>query len=149
MFFGICGTLIGWYGPELLAVFHAKDKKYVKNFIYYGSRRKERTLEILDDVLVVQREEDEETDFIKILDETPFEEAISSAGVNFLNDKEVDKKIEKSLKERYERLKTKVETDAEKSTVDKIRNWIIQRIQNGAIQDEDETDDEEIVWSEK
>lgn len=140
MFFGICSSLIGWYGPEMLAVFHAKDKKYIKNITYYGSRRKERTMEILDDVLVIRKKEEdpEKADFTKILDDTPFEEAIRAVGVNFLSDKEVDKKIEMALKERYERLKTKVETDAERTTVDRIRDWLI-----GLIQKEDSIDNAE------
>jgi len=127
LFFGVCGTLIGWYGPEVLAVYFAKDKKFIKMFVYYGRRRKERNLVILDDVLVIKKKDDEYD--IPILDETDFETAIRKVGVNFLSDKKVDRKIEQALKERYEKTKLKVETDRKRTRMDRFRHQLMKRIQ--------------------
>lgn len=110
LLFGAVLFITGLYGPPLAAALHARGKKYIINYVFYGSKMVRRDMELIGDPLVVARlTEKDEIEFVKPIDDSDYEIVIRGLGVDYLTDKDVDKKIEEALKERYNKAKAKME----------------------------------------
>lgn len=109
----IIGLLIiacSWYVPGLAAAYHIPGKKYIINYIFYGTRMVRRDMELIDDPLVIARlitNEDGEDEVIKTMEkeDEEFEAIMHGLDRDFLTDTEINKKIEEVLKKRAEKLK--------------------------------------------
>lgn len=110
LLFGGIIFLSGLYVPGVKAALHARDKKYVNNYVFYSARMVLRRMELIEDPLVIARQtEDDEVEFVKEIDDSDYEVAVRALGAEFLTDKDVDKKMEDALKQRYEKIKIKIE----------------------------------------
>lgn len=111
---GVIIIAVTWYAPGLAAAYHVPGKKYITNYVFYGSRMVERKMELLGDPLVVARmtSKEGEDPVIETMDEADKEYAhlMKALGTQFLTDNEVDDKIDQLLKDRYERRKVEGST---------------------------------------
>lgn len=110
LLFGAVIFIAGLYGPPLAAALHARGKKYIVNYVFYGTKMVRRDMELIEDPLVIARlTEEDEIEFVKEIDDSDYEIAIRALGVDYLTDTDVDKKMEDALKKRYEKVKEKIE----------------------------------------
>lgn len=113
--FGLAVMLLGTYGPVIMAALHARDKKYLIAYVFFGSRMVRRDIELVDDPLVVAKmTEDDEIEFLEPLDESDYEVAIRAVGADFLNDRQINKKIDDALRKRIDKIREVREKKAKK-----------------------------------
>lgn len=109
LLFGAVIFLSGLFVPNIMAALHARDKKYVNNYVFYGTKMILRRMELIEDPLVIARlTVEDEIEFIKKADDSDYETAIRALDVDYLADKDIDKKMEDALKARYKKAKEKI-----------------------------------------
>lgn len=121
---GILVLAFSTYGPDVFAAYHVVDKKYIINYVFYGSRMIERHMELKNDPLVIARLTEENEVLIIEDDESDYANLFRGMGINFLTDDDVDKKIAEALKHRVEKILDKKEKSEHGIIGFAKRRWI-------------------------
>lgn len=84
--------------PGYIAAVYQQGKKYILNYVFYGSHGVLRHMEVIKPTLVVARLEDD--DSISVLDETDneYKKLTMPLGGEYMTDREVDKKYDEDRK---------------------------------------------------
>ena len=124
--FVLIGSIIGlafcMFAPTMAVAYHVQGKKYIRNFVFYGSRMIERNMEILNDPLVIAKKEDDaELETLEKVDDE-YATFMREMGITVLTDKDIDSKIEESVKRRFDKAKAKKSKTRLRNPVTWLRN---------------------------
>jgi hypothetical protein len=112
------------FAPTVAVAYHVVGKKYVKNFVWYGSRMVERNMELTSDPVVIARLGEDDKIVTLQQQDDDIATFMRELGSTFLSDKNVDKKIEDAIRERFAR---EVDGSNKKGRLSRFKKWLTKK----------------------
>ena len=85
------------FAPTLATAYHVVGKKYVINFVFYGTKMVRRDMECIRDPLVIAMLDDEDKLVLLTEEDDDVKDLMAQLGTEFLSDSDVDKKIKEAI----------------------------------------------------